>query len=85
MAMTLSEYIADTARRAQLARDVMTSTQYLYQLATSWRGKRASPRMAQAIERATAGAVSRSDLRPDIWPDVVPDPHDDAALPRKVA
>jgi DNA-binding transcriptional regulator YdaS (Cro superfamily) len=27
-----------------------------------------SPKMAQAIERATAGAVSRTDLRPDVWP-----------------
>lgn len=66
---SLSDYIADPERRAQLARDAETSTDYLWQIATRWRGRRASSELAKRIERATGGAVSRSTLRPDLWGD----------------
>lgn len=64
--MDLHTYISDMARRATLASDAGTSTDYLWQVATGRR--RASHLLAAAIERATHGAVSRTDLRPDIWP-----------------
>lgn len=66
--MDLNTYIADTDARRRLAGAVGTSPEYLWQLATGWRGKRASRVMAIAIERETDGAVTRQDLRPDIWP-----------------
>lgn len=66
--MDLSTYISDPARRAALAAAIPTSPQYLWQIANAWRGKRPSLLMAKAIERATSGVVTRSDLRPDIWP-----------------
>jgi DNA-binding transcriptional regulator YdaS (Cro superfamily) len=65
--MDLSEYIADTQRRAQLARDLGTDPVYLWQLAKRWRNKRPSPDMARRIEVATDGAVTKESLRPDIW------------------
>jgi DNA-binding transcriptional regulator YdaS (Cro superfamily) len=39
-----------------------------------WARGRVSAERAIAIEEATAGAISRSDLRPDLWP-----PNDEAA------
>jgi DNA-binding transcriptional regulator YdaS (Cro superfamily) len=66
--VNLHTYIEDTSVRRQLADDVGTSPEYLWQMAVGWRGKRASRVMAIAIERATNGAVTRQDLRPDIWP-----------------
>ncbi|MBN8887555.1 MAG: helix-turn-helix domain-containing protein [Rudaea sp.] len=68
--MKLADYISDSEQRNQLADAVGTSAQYLWQLSIAWRGKRASKVMAQAIERETNGAVTRSDLRPDIWPEL---------------
>lgn len=65
--MLLSEYIADANRRASLAEEVGASASYLWQVATGWRGKRASPELAKKIEIATGGAVTRVSLRPDIW------------------
>lgn len=65
--MDLNTYISDTNARRLLAEEVGTSTGYLWQMATGWRGKRASRIMAIAIERATNGAVTRQELRPDIW------------------
>lgn len=66
--MDLSTYIADPSRRDALVKTTQANPQYLWQVANSWRGKRASPELAIAIERATKGAVTRSELRPDIWP-----------------
>lgn len=66
--MDLATYIADTERRARLARDLDTDPAYLWQLATRWRNKRPSPDMARRIEAATSGTVTKETLRPDIWP-----------------
>jgi DNA-binding transcriptional regulator YdaS (Cro superfamily) len=68
--MTLTDYIADMARREALADALDSSPDYLWQIATNWRGRKASPALAQRIEAATDGAVSKSTLRPDIWPAV---------------
>lgn len=53
-------------KRAEVASELETSEQYLYQIET--RRRRPSRLMALAIERATAGAVTRHDLRPDLYP-----------------
>lgn len=70
--MDLSTFIADPDRHAALAGRIGTSKAWLWQIATNWRGKRASFTMAQDIERVSAEigpeAVSKSSLRPDIWP-----------------
>ena len=66
-AMDLLQYISDTERRRQLAEDVGTSPDYLWQMATSWRGKRPSRLMAKAIESATKGEVTAVSLRPDLF------------------
>lgn len=65
--MDLLEYISDQNARKQLAEDVFTSPEYLWQIASRWRGKRASARLADAIERATNGAVTRYELREDVF------------------
>lgn len=70
--MDLATYISDKARRDALAKAIPTAPQYLWQMATHWRGKRPSPLMARAIERATQGAVTLSELRPDVWPPADP-------------
>lgn len=49
----LRDYIADSARRDALAAALHSHSQYLWQMATGWRGKRPSAREA---------------LRPDLWP-----------------
>lgn len=64
----LAKYIADPTRRKTLSEAVGASPLWLYQVSICWRGKRASKALALSIERATEGAVSKSDLRPDIWP-----------------
>lgn len=64
--MDLLTLIQDTTRRAALAKEVGTSPAYLWQVARGWRGKRASPELASAIERATGGEIRAADLRPDI-------------------
>lgn len=64
---TLSEYIADPYRRARLASELGTSSQYLWQLATRWRGRKPSPELARKIEAATRGEVTRHDLLPDVF------------------
>lgn len=76
----LSVYIADPSRRARLAAEVGTSSQYLWQLAKRWRGRQPSASMARAIEAATGGDVTRHDLRPDIF-----DPPAAAAQPQEGA
>lgn len=67
-AMNLLTYIEDRDRKAALAAATGTSEGYLWQIATGWRGKRPSWELAQAIEEATGGEVTRQELRPDIWP-----------------
>lgn len=57
MPMNLLTYIADEDRKTTLAAAVGKSPAYLWQIATEWRGKRASPQLAQAIETSTAGDV----------------------------
>lgn len=42
-----------------------TTPAYLWQIATGVR--KASPKLAKAIEAATGGKVSKRELRPDIW------------------
>jgi hypothetical protein len=73
--MDLATYIEDMDRRRQLAEAVGSDPGYLWQIATGWRGKRASPGLAQAIERASAKLgpepVAKELLRPDIWPPAV--------------
>lgn len=66
--MKLTEYITSWQDRQRLADLVGSSAHYIYQIETAWQGRRPSPSLAMKIERATGGAVSRSDLRPDIWP-----------------
>lgn len=63
--MTLSEFIADAARRRQLAADLGSSPAYLWQIATGRRS--AGHKLARAIEKQTAGAVTKESLRPDVW------------------
>lgn len=69
--MDLQTYIETPARLSQLAADVGTSPGWIWQIATGWRGKRASAEMAVKIETATAGEVSRAELRPDLFASVV--------------
>lgn len=70
--MDLSKFIEDPARHAALAERIGTSKAWLWQIATGWRGKRASFAMAQDIELASGvigpEPVPKSTLRPDIWP-----------------
>lgn len=65
--MDLSTYIADSDRRRQLVADTGKSAGYLWQVATGWRGKRASAELAILIESKTAGLVHRGSLRRDLF------------------
>lgn len=69
--MDLQTYIDDGERRKKLARKLKKNPIYLWQIATGWRGKRASPELAMAIEKATRKlgpeTVSKASLRPDLW------------------
>ena len=51
--MDLLTYISDMSRRVALAEACSTSPDYLWQIATKWRGKRPSPDLAALIERET--------------------------------
>ncbi|WP_162405557.1 hypothetical protein [Pseudoxanthomonas jiangsuensis] len=70
--MDLLQFISDPGRKAALAEMTSASPGYLWQIATRWRGKRASPDLARSIATATAEigpeAVPLEALRPDIWP-----------------
>lgn len=60
------------ARRAELARRLGTSPDYLWQLGIAWRGKRPSPELAIDIDRETSAMgrkwrVRKETLRPDLW------------------
>ncbi len=74
--MTLTEYITSgRGRQAQLARSIGVSPSFVWQLV---RGLKPVPlNLCSAIELATSGDVSRTDLRPDdwqlIWPELVHD------------
>jgi DNA-binding transcriptional regulator YdaS (Cro superfamily) len=72
MPMDLLSFIADPERKRLLAEKTGKSEGYLWQVASGWRGKRASPELAISIEAATASIgpeeVPRSSLRPDLWP-----------------
>ena len=70
--MDLATFNSDTARRAELARRLGRSPDYLWQLGIGWRGKRPSPELAIAIDRETATwgrrfRVRKETLRPDLW------------------
>lgn len=65
--MMLDEYIADMGRRLELAQKVGSSPDYLWQVATGWKGRKAGPLLANRIHDATDGEVSKHDLRPDIF------------------
>ncbi|AWP80954.1 transcriptional regulator [Bordetella bronchiseptica] len=71
--MDLNSYLNrdDATSAAALAREVGVSPALVYQ----WRtGRRPVPvEHCAAIERATAGEVSRRDLRPGDWPRVWPE------------
>lgn len=70
--MELAEFISDPKRKAQLAGRTGSSEGYLWQVATAWRGKRASAELAISIDLASREigpeAVPKESLRPDIWP-----------------
>jgi DNA-binding transcriptional regulator YdaS (Cro superfamily) len=65
--MDLKTYIADMAVRRDLAAACGTTPDYLWQIATGWRRRRASVDLVKRIEAATDSAVTRHDLRPDIF------------------
>lgn len=70
--MDLLTFISDPARKRRLAALTKSSEGYLWQIATGWRNKRASPELAQVIEKESAvigpEGVPKELLRPDIWP-----------------
>ena len=69
--MELSTFIEDAGRKARLALLTGKSEGYLWQVATGWRGKKASAELAIAIEAATGDigpeVVPRHLIRPDLW------------------
>lgn len=65
--MDLKTYIDDPKRKAALARATGADPQWLWQIATGWRNKRASPALALRIDTATNGEISKQELRPDIF------------------
>ena len=82
--MDILTFISDPARKQRLAAATAKSEGYLWQIATNWRGKRASPELALAIERESGligpEAVFKGTLRPDLWPGELSLPS--AALPQ---
>lgn len=70
--MDLMTFISDKDRKARLVAATGKAEGYLWQIATGWRGKRASPELARKIAQATAELgpepVPLESLRPDIWP-----------------
>lgn len=71
--MNLKEHLAslDPAKEANLAAASGATVGHLRNVASGFRS--ASPVLASAIERATAGAVTRRDLRPDDWQSIWPE------------
>lgn len=68
--MDLKTYISEPDRRADLVAKMGCSNGYLWQVATGWKGRKASIEFAKDVERHTEGAVSRRDMRPDLYEDV---------------
>lgn len=67
--MDLQTFIADPARRASLATACGTSSDYLWQVATGWRGRKPSTKLAKLIHDETHGLIPLASLRPDVWGD----------------
>ncbi|MBS1834255.1 MAG: helix-turn-helix domain-containing protein [Acidobacteria bacterium] len=65
--MDLKTYAPTMRALDDLAKQVDSSSMYLWQIANRWKGRKAGPHLAIAIESATQGAVTRADLRPDIF------------------
>jgi DNA-binding transcriptional regulator YdaS (Cro superfamily) len=65
--MDMLEYISDPDRRADLVAKLKTSPLYLRQIATRFRNRTCSPKLAIRIEEASGGQITRESLRPDIW------------------
>lgn len=69
--MNLFDFIGDMERRQALAEACGTSSDYLWQLATGWQGRKPGPKLAKRIaeESARIGPepISLESLRPDIW------------------
>lgn len=65
--MTLADFLRTLTpqSREAFAGKVERSVGYLYLVAGQHR--RASPELAQAIERESNGQVGRHELRPDLW------------------
>lgn len=54
-----------SSERERLAKASGTASAYLYQIAAGYR--KPSPLLAQRIEAASNGLVTRQDLRPDVY------------------
>lgn len=65
--MRLHEFIADRSRRASLAAACGTTPDYLWQVATGWRGRKPSPRLARLVHKETHGLVTLQSMRPDVF------------------
>lgn len=52
--MDLLTYISDMDRRVALAEACDSSPDYLWQIATRWKGRRGSAKLAEKIEKATS-------------------------------
>ena len=65
--MTLEEYFKDEPRgaKAEMAEYLGTSPTWLGQILSGVR--KASPKLAIAIEKATQGLVTRKEMRPDLY------------------
>lgn len=71
--MHLKKYISevDAAERERLASACGTALGHLRNVMYGYRP--CAPELASAIERNTAGAVTRQDLRPDDWHEIWPE------------
>lgn len=65
--MELRDFIADRHRRDSLATACGTTPDYLWQVATGWRGRKPSPQLARRVHEATHGLVTLQSMRPDIF------------------
>ena len=65
--MTLEEYFKDEPRgaKAEMAEHLGISPTWLGQILSGVR--KASPKLAIAIEKATQGLVTRKEMRPDLY------------------
>ena len=65
--MDLQTFFQQTGKRQELADRLSVSPNYLWQIATGYRGRKASPRLARRINEETLGVVTLESLRPDVW------------------